>query len=335
MGRTFAVRHAGRKSQTITGEVESSPVAPPTTGESAAPSNWLARALKWIGIATAVISLLLGIQQLSSWVGDVYSRQRETATLIEVAHQQASRREFGAAWSSLDRAAALGPGEPVDAARLDVAFAWLHDARPGPGQRFAVITDAVTPALDRALVGAEGERRADLVAHLGWVTFLRLRDGHQGDPAERYQEALAIDADHVFANAMLGHWLLWRGGPFEAARKRFDVALATAGDRRPFVRQLQLAALMNRNESGDAELLRVANDMRTRSEPLDTRVADYVFWIYTVRYRPGAPRTSRPDTALSAAELAATYDWVADASPSAQRSGEREAVRGVLVDATR
>jgi hypothetical protein len=297
--------------------------------DSAMPAP-LARALKWIGVVTAVISLLLGVRQLTTWMSDVYSRQREAGTLVEVARQQASRREFPAAWTSLDRAAQVRPGEAVDEARVEIAFAWLRDARPGPGQKFAVITDAVTPALDRALVGAEGERRADLLAHLGWATFLRLRDGHDADPALRYQEALAIDSDNVFANAMLGHWLLWRSAAqMDAAREHFDAALAGAGDRRAFVRQLQLAALRNRNEAGDAELLRVANEMRMRNERLDATVADYVFWIFTVRYGPNASRTSRVGT-VPDPELAATYDWVVDQSPSAQRSGARESVRAAL-----
>ena len=300
--------------------------------DSPPPSSWHTRALKWVGIATALISLVLGVRQLTTWIGDIYGRQREAATLVDVARQQASRGEFAAAWTSLDRAAQVRAGEAVDAARVEIAFAWLEDARPGPGQRFAVITDPVTPALDRALVSAEGERRADLLAHLGWVTFLRLRDGYEGDPALRYQEALAIDPDNVYANTMLGHWLLWRGADqMEAARQHFDAALAGAGDRRLFVRRLQLAALRNRNQAGDAELLRVANEMRARNERLDPNIADYVYWIFTMRYGPNAPRTSRVDT-LPHQELVATYDWIVDASPSAQRSGARESVRAALRD---
>jgi hypothetical protein len=300
--------------------------------DTSSPSSWQARALKWIGVVTAVISLLLGVRQLTSWASDLYGRQREAATLVEIARQQASRREFAAAWTSLDRAVQVRAGENVDRARVEIAFAWLEDARPGPGQQFAVITDAVTPALDRALVSAEGERRADLLAHLGWVTFLRLRDGYTGDPAARYQEALAIDPDNVFANAMFGHWLLWRSADqMEAARKHFDTALATAGDRRTFVRQLQLAALRNRNEAGDAELLRVANEMRTRNEPLEASVADHLYWIFTMRYGPNTSRRS-PASTVPDPELAATYDWVVDASPSAQRSGVRESVRAALRD---
>ena len=300
--------------------------------EAPPPSNWHTRALKWLGVVTALISLVLGGRQLVSWIGDVYGRQREAATLVEVARQQASRGEFATAWTSLERANEVRPGDAVDAARIDIAFAWLEDARPGPGQRFAVITDPVTPALDRALVSAQGERRADLLAHLGWVTFLRLRDGSEGDPAARYQEALSIDPDNVFANAMLGHWLMWRGAQIGPARERFDAALAAAGDRHPFVRRLQLASLTNRGETADAELLRVVNDMRTRGETLDPGVADYVHWIYTLRYGPNIPRARRADIAVSPADLAATYEWVFGASPSAQRSGQSADVRSALRD---
>ncbi len=225
----------------------------------------------------------------------------------------------------------MRPGEAVDDARVEIAFAWLEDARPGPGQRFAVITDAVTPALDRALVSAQGERRADLLAHLGWVTFLRLRDGYDVDPAARYQEALTVDPDNVFANAMLGHWLMWRGRQIQPARERFDTALAAAGDRRPFVRRLQLAALTNGN--ADAELLRVANDMRTRNEPIDPAVADRVYFVYTLKYGPNASRTRDPDLTVPAADLETTYEWIVAASPSAQRSGMAASVRAALRDA--
>ena len=144
-------------------------------------------------------------------------------------------------------------------------------------------------------MSAQGERRADL-ARSSWVGDVSSpARRHDGDPAARYQEALAVDPDNVFANAMLGHWLMWRGAQIEPARERFDAALAAAGDRHPFVRRLQLASLTNRGETADAELLRVVNDMRTRDETLDPGVADYVHSIYTLRYGPNIPRARRAD----------------------------------------
>jgi hypothetical protein len=232
-------------------------------------SGWGARALKWVGAVTAVISLILGAQQLTTWIGDSLQRRRDAAMHVDLARQQASRGAFADAWASLDKAGALQPGEPVDSARVDIAFAWLEEARPGPGRPFSVITDTVTPALDRALLNARDARRADLLAHLGWATFLRSRDGAAGDPAARYREALALDAENVYANAMLGHWLMWTGARVESAGDHFNKALAGAGDKRPFVRRLQIAALANRGEAADAELLRVADEMQQQGEPLD------------------------------------------------------------------
>ena len=289
--------------------------------------SWGARALKAIGVVTAVISLALGIQQVVSRVGGHLQASREAATLTEVARQQAARKEFAQAWSSLERAAALKPGDAVDAARVDVAFAWLEEARPGPGRPFSTITDAVTPALDLALVKAKGERRADILAHLGWATFLRLRDGVSGDPAPRYQEALAVDPGNPYANAMLGHWLMWRGGGVQAARAHFETAFARTGATRPFVRRFQLASLSNRGADADAELLRVASDMRAHGESLDPRTADRLFALYAARYGPGDATRRAGDDPLAPAASRDVYEWMLQ-TPGA---GERPRVTSAFI----
>ena len=294
---------------------------------SGSSSGWGGRALKWVAGITAVISLILGAQQLTTWIRDTVQQRREAAAQVDLARQQASRGAFADAWASLDRAEGLQPGEPVDSARVEIAFAWLHDARPGPGRPFSTITDAVTPALDRALLNATGTRRADLLAHLGWAAFLRSRDGVTGDPAARYREALAADARNVYANAMLGHWLMWTGSSVASARERFATALAGAGDERPFVRRLQLASVTNRGEAADAELLRIADDMRQRGEVLEPAAADRVFHIFRMRYGPYRAATGRPGPEISPTNLEATYDWVVKASAAAGRSADVGAIR--------
>jgi hypothetical protein len=266
--------------------------------------------LKVIGVITAVISLVLGLHQVVTRVGGYWQQTREAKMLTEMARQQAARNEFTQAWSSLDRAAAAASSDAVAAARVEIAFAWLQEGRPGPGRPFATITDTVTPALDQALVKAEGQRRADILAHLGWATFLRLRDGISGDPAARYQEALAIDPGNPYANAMLGHWLMWRGGTIQAARERFETALARGGASRPFVRRFQIAALMNRIGDADGELLRVANSMREQDEPLTPRTAGYLYSLYMRRYGPNAGTKRAAEDTLPPATSLAVYEWV-------------------------
>ena len=175
------------------------------------------RVLKWVGATTAVISLILGARQLITIATDRAQRSRESAEFTALARQQAGRGEFAEAWQSLDRAeerSRTGCHRRGQARRrIPVA----RRGRPGSDQPFSRITDAVVPALDRALLDPQHPRRADILAHLGWATFLKGRETGTGDPAPLYKQALAIDPHNVYANVMLGHWLLWQGEPLDAA----------------------------------------------------------------------------------------------------------------------
>jgi len=267
--------------------------------------------VKWIGAATAVISLILGARQLMTIATDRVQRNQDSAEFAALARQQASRNEFADAWRSLDRAEARSRTEATDSARLDVAFKWLEEGRPGPDQPFSRITDAVVPALDRALLNPQHPRRADTLAHLGWATFLKWRETGTGDPASLYKQALEIDPHNVYANTMLAHWLLWRGEPLNGARPYFDAAIAS-GKERPFVRTLQLAAIRNRNDdAGDAELIRVVNSMRQQNESLDDRTARAAYVVFERRY---GPRQRVPDGGsidVPLPDQLATFTWLA------------------------
>jgi len=273
-------------------------------------SSTTARVVKWIGAATAVISLILGARQLMTIATERAQRSRDAAEFTALARQQAGRNEFAEAWRSLDRAEERSRTEATDAARLDVAFRWLEEGRPGPGQPFSRITDAVVPALDRALLNPQHPRRADTLAHLGWATFLKWRETGTGDPASLYTQALDIDPHNVYANTMLGHWLMWQGQPLTAARPYFDAAIAS-GRERGFVRNFQLAAVRNRNDdAADAEFIRIVNSMRQQNEPLDDGSAQAAFVVFQRRYGPRARAT---DAAIDVPlpDQLATFNWLA------------------------
>jgi len=94
--------------------VEADAVRAAVVGDPVEPApSWRATALKWVGGITAGVSLLLGIQQLVSWVGDVFERRREAATLVEMAREQSARNAYADAWASLDRASQVQPGTQV------------------------------------------------------------------------------------------------------------------------------------------------------------------------------------------------------------------------------
>ena len=269
-----------------------------------------ARLLKWIGAATAVISLILGARQLITIATDRAQRSRESAEFTALARQQAGRGEFAEAWRSLDRAEERSRTDATQAARLDVAFRWLEDGRPGPNQPFSRITDAVVPALDRALLNTKDPRRADILAHLGWATFLKWRETDTGDPAALYKQALEIDSHNVYANAMLAHWLIWQRHPLTEARPYFDAALASGKDRQ-MARTLQLAALRNRNdEDADAELIRVVDSMRQQNEALDDRSARGAYVIYRRRFDANTRPSDVADIGIPLTDQLATFAWL-------------------------
>ena len=119
-----------------------------------------------------------------------------------------------------------------------------------------------------------------------------------------------IDPQNVFANTMLGHWLVWTGGPLTAARPYFDAAVSS-GKERPFVRTYQLAAARNRSDdAGDAELVRIVNSMRQQNETPDERSARAAYAVFERRY--GA-RPRVPDAAIeiSLSDQLATFTWLA------------------------
>src|SRR5689334_6274323 len=273
-------------------------------------SSTTARIVKWIGAATAVISLILGARQLVTIATDRAQRNRESLEFTALARQQAGRNEFVEAWRSLDRAEERSRTEATDAARLDVAFRWLEEGRPGPGQPFSRITDAVAPALDRALLNPQHPRRADTLAHLGWATFLKWRETGAGDPAPLYKQALEVDPHNVYANTMLAHWLAWQGQPLSAARPYFDAAIES-GKQRPFVRRFQLAAVGNRrDDAADAELVRIVNSMRQQNEPLDERSARAAYLVFQSHYGPRPRTTDATPIDVPLPDQLATFNWL-------------------------
>ena len=264
--------------------------------DSPAPRDRITYALKWVGAATSILSLIFGLYQLTNLMAGVRERQRRVTELLNVETAQQTAGDFARAWTTLQEAARLADEggklatimgrlddvrKGVRLRQEDLAMAWLRDSRPGPGRAFSDIVNPVLPVLERGLLTATDERKADLLAHLGWAEFLRFRDdGVVRNPDTRYREAVQVDAKNPYAHANLAHWILWRNGPFDAAKQEFSAALES-GRAHAYVRGIQIAALQNRrSDEADAEILRVVNDMRKNKESVDERTRATVFSIY-------------------------------------------------------
>jgi hypothetical protein len=211
--------------------------------------------------------------------------QREVDDLVRVATGQHQRRQFVEAMATLDQALAID-ADVTRAKTLqeDVAMQWMRELTVTDGQTFTAAMAQPLAVLDRATPFATGARQGDLLAHLGWGSFLRRRDGDRRiDPEGLYRQALAADAMNPFANAMLGHWLLWNdggGGDLERARSFFRIA-ADAARATDFARTLQFAALKNHSTvASRLEAVRVLDEMRRRGESLAAGNANDVWSTY-------------------------------------------------------
>lgn len=280
---------------------------------------------KWIGGVSALLSLLFALQQLTSMFSDVGERQRQTAELYKIARQQQASADYEGAWASYDKALEIAQaggqlakltgrlGEErrvLREAQEDLAMDWLDNIRVPQGRTFSDIVEKLVAVIHRGAVAANGARKADLVAHLGWADFLRSRDGKPALDAERrYREALAIDAANPYAHAYLGHWMLWRRESTEEAERHFAAALA-AGRARQLVRTLQLAALRDLTPEGNAAFLAAVSDMRKHGEPIDARTRQHVKSIYyfSCGTRRDAGRLASLHAAVPASEQLATLD---------------------------
>lgn len=289
------------------------------------------RILKLIGAATAVISLILGGRQLVNVVSERAERARqaearaqEAAESVAVARQLTARGEYAEAWRTLDRADEQSPNDATAAARLDVAFRWLEEAQKPAGEPFSTITDIVVPTLDRASLDEHHPRRADILAHIGWATFLKSRDTQTGDPAAVYKQALAIDPKNPYANIMFAHWLLWNRQPVDAARPYFDAALAS-GKERAFVRRFEIAALSNRSDlAADVELIRVSDAMRRQNETPEPPSVRVLYRTYRSMYGQNLVDIDPRSIGVSPADQLTTFGWLAG-MPGVSSGGEIDA----------
>ena len=211
----------------------------------------------------------------------VEDSQRAEALVAEALAQR-RRNQFVEALTTLARAREVAPtSEAVRQTQDDVAMEWIRNVRVESGTPFG---DAIKPALtviDAALPSATGTRRADLLAHTGWATFLLRRDGDSHlNPTETYQQALKIDPENPYANAMLAHWVLLQDDDVPRAVKLFETALQS-GRAVEAVRVLQWGGYGNaRTPEADVERVRLADAMRRANEKLNGSQASALWSPY-------------------------------------------------------
>ncbi len=272
------------------------------------PGRWksLGDFLKWVGGITAVLSLIITLGQVSSIYTNLREKQQTVSELIQIGNLQRDRGNYAAAWDSYAEAITLDPGNRAARdERVQLAMLWMRKIRSTEkNTRFSEIADQLSPLLFRGATFSKGKEAADYIAHLGWAMYLKYRDGRAspGEVRAYYDWALSEDPQNAYAHAMLGFWILFQRGPLLDAKSHFKIALSSVDiTARPEIRDLQLSALLNSGgRAGEAETLRVADEMRRAGDAISMRNKDRILQIYEMNWEAERWKTLSPALAAEA-----------------------------------
>jgi tetratricopeptide (TPR) repeat protein len=261
--------------------------------DAAAPEKRSDRAwgflMGWVGRITAIVGLCATLAGGATWFVSHRHQQRERSAQLALAETQSSQGDYQA---SVETYATLLKADSLDREALDrqlnTTMLWAENfsvlvpegqSATEPAGR---ALDAMMSILESGLTRSRGSRAADVQAHLGWAHWLNqhIAEREFGSAAEQnLRAALATDPSNVYANAMLGNWMLQNNGDFAEAVEHLHSAVAS-GKVRGFVRRVQLGGLSSYEGPGArAELVRVANAMRLGGETLSPDEKHRVFDI--------------------------------------------------------
>lgn len=247
------------------------------------------------GAAAALIGLLVA---LSSAIGigpwsEYRVRQTRIHQLLATAQTQMNQAEYESAFKTYHAVLAIDATHRAAMdLQVDAAMLWLRNfhvlipegqkAQDLAGPPLAEIMSVLEAGLART--NGRGSRAADILAHLGWAHWLNQHLAYKefGPAAERgLRSALSIDPANVYANAMLGNWLLQTHGSLDEALHHFEAAV-NSGKERSLVRQMQLGGMIYNEDPGVRRaLIQVANQMRINSEPITERYKSRVLSTYS------------------------------------------------------
>ncbi len=276
--------------------------------------------MSWTGRVTAIVGLGATIGGGVTWLMTHHRQQRERAAHLALAQTQAAQGDYQA---SVDTYAAILKADPLDRTvlegQLNAAMLWAENfSIPVPEGQSATelggrALDEMMPVLQSGLTRSKGTRAADVQAHLGWAHWLNqhIAEREFGSAAEQnFRAALAADPGNVYANAMLGNWMLQNGGDFSEAVRHFHTA-AGAGKALPFVRSLEIGGLTDYDQPGSRrELIQIANFMRAHGETLDPDDRRDVFAFCCDMADTGRTELVESLSAVPAQDAWLTYVWL-------------------------
>src|SRR5579863_10405985 len=93
--------------------------------------------LKWVGYATAILSLIAGVRGLTGVINDRMEARRRVDALLVSARIQVQGHDYASAWKSLDQASKIkSDSREVLDAQENLAMAWLENIHVSGDEKF-------------------------------------------------------------------------------------------------------------------------------------------------------------------------------------------------------
>lgn len=300
-------------------------------------------AMSWVGGATAVIGLFASLAGGVTWVVNHRHAEAERQAKLALADAQVKQEDYQ---DALQTEGDILKANPLDRPALDqqlqATMLWVEDFHVAADDEqqaahlAAQSLDQIMPILTAGLTRSSGSRAADIEAHVGWAHWLNqhIAEREFGPAAEQnLRAALALDPQNVYANGMLGNWMLQNHGRVDEAMRYLNTAVAT-GKARPYVRRLELGGLRYLDEPGArGAQVKIANDMRKAGEPLDD---EYKSRIISFCFEPDVTDRAELTESLTAVppdEAWQTYLWLDDGAGAAREDKRmREFIHANLLE---
>jgi len=278
--------------------------------------------MSWVGRTSALIGLFVSVAGGVTWLVHRHQQTAERQAQMATAEAQAKQGQYQAAVESYGVLLKSAPlDRPVLDAQLKTAMGWAENFHVSVGENQSAADvagpeiDEILAILDAGLTRSKGTEAADVQAHIGWAHWLNqnIADREFGPLAEQnFRASLAADESNVYGNAMLGNWMLQNYKNFSEGIEHLNKAVAT-GKARPFVRRLQVGALVSLDKKDDRiELMKAANSIRKSGEPMDEefrkRILDSCFDPIVTDHGEMAECL----TAVKPDEAWQTYLWLED-----------------------
>ncbi len=295
-----------------------------------------------VGGITALIGLFASLGGGVTWLLNHHRHAEERQSQMAQAEAEDDQGEYQTSMQAYNQ---ILKDEPTDNAVLDgqlkEAEHWVENFQiagqegQDTSQAAGAMLDQIMAVLDAGMTRAQSAtEKADIQAHIGWAHFLneKIAEREFGSAAEdNLRAALKLDPNNVYANAMLGNWLLETDGDFDEAMHHFDTAVAT-GQERPLVRTFELGGLDDLDHKGArAAQMRVANEMRKGGEPLGaddkSRIVSFCFAFVDEREELMEALTAVPPD-----DEWKTYLWLDDGSESDDRQVMHDFIHASLLE---